>query len=258
MAHYTNKPCDVCDDKIKATQIQYGNMYYCDECWAREQESVKAHTPVVDEEQRKRNELADRINRAMIEGQLKYGSNNAAAIPINQVLRDASIADHNIQVRTDLFNAATKSINELKEAIDKDENITNKPYALAETLKTRFEHFKTVIFDLNQKVIEAGNEQRAIQTYLNTMSNQLRAEEREKLKISDINYKPTPPKAIKVKTIGTSTTGRKPKVDKNAVRNAAKELGVSEFMVQMLVVSKGLSVEQAKETIKKSIEAAKG
>ncbi len=186
-------------------------------------------------------------------------SSNPAQIPINSVLKQAAEIDNNIQVRTDLFNAATVAIVEIKKAIDDDVNIVNKPYALAETLKNRFDHFKTVVFELNQQLVEAGNQQKAIQIYLNTLSNTLRAEEREKLKISDINYKPAPPKIAKERTkSAVSTTTTKKKLDKSLLRKTAAELNVSEFTLQMLCVSKGISIESAATMLKASLEAAKG
>jgi hypothetical protein len=161
--------------------------------------------------------------------------------------------DNAISVRTDLFNAATVAIQSLKENIDLDTGIINKPYALAEQLKNRFEHFKSVVFDLNEKLVAAGNEQKAIQIYLNNLANTLRAEEREKLKIADINYKPNVVKPIKPTAIKTA----KGKFNKAEISKYAKELGVAEFTLQMLVVSKGITPEAAANMLRKSINEAK-
>lgn len=172
--------------------------------------------------------------------------------PVESAVIESSKLDSTIQVRTDLFNAATKAIVDLKAAIDTDESIVNKPYALAETLMTRFLHFKQVVFELNQQIVEAGNQQKSIQIYLNGLANQLRAEEREKLQIANINYKPGPVKISKpvVKKVTK-------KLDKAELRKFASELGVSEFTLQMLVVQKGVSVEEAARILRHSINAAK-
>lgn len=239
--------CEVCDTtefktlesgEIKEIGIiiscHYGNMWFCDDCWKKESE---AKTELMKpENQQKRIETMEE-NR------------------INSALNTARQIDESITVRTDLFNAATVSIVELKQSITDDDSITNKPYALAEELMKRFKHFQTVVFELNQKVIEAGNQQKAIQVYLNQLSNQLKIEEREKLKLTDISYKPISPKSIGAKSIKTTTTSKK--IDKVQLRKFAAELGVSEFTLQMLVVQKGISVATAANLLRNSIKDAK-
>jgi hypothetical protein len=162
--------------------------------------------------------------------------------------------DSKVEVREDLFNAATVAIVDLKKIIDENPVITNKPYALAEELRNRFETFKKAIFVANEKIIEATNHQKAIQVYLNNLANQLRQEEREKLKLADINYKPGLVKPIKT---ASAPKIRKPKFDKAELAKYAKELGVSEFTLQMVCVAKGIPVETAANQLRKSISEAK-
>ncbi len=179
---------------------------------------------------------------------------NNPPISINEVLTKSREIDSRVTVRTDLFNAATVSIIDLKKSIDDDETITNKPYTLAVELQTRFNHHKQVIFELNEKVVEESNKQKAIQIYLNQLANQLRADEREKLKISDINYSPRPIKLpVNAKTIRLT----KQRIDKVELRKRAAELGVPEFTLQMIIVQKGITVEQAFQLMKANIEQAK-
>lgn len=172
---------------------------------------------------------------------------------MNATIQLARSTDEAIQIRTDLFNAATVAIVALKEAIDSDDSIPNKPYALAEELKKRFEHYKTVVFEYNEKIVDAGNQQKAIQVYLNNLANQLRVEEREKLKIADISYKPEKVKPVKPASIKTASK----KLDKAELRKYAAELGIPEFTLQMIVVSKGLTVEAAANLLRKTINEAK-
>lgn len=220
--------CEGCERKATIVRLFHGkNQWYCDSCAETE---IQRQVDMV------------RAN------QLKLS-------PVNEAVNESSKVDSSIQVRTDLFNAATQSILEIKQLIDSDESITNKPYALAETLMQRFSHFKQVVFELNQKIVEAGNQQKAIQVYLNQLSNTLRAEEREKLKINDINYKPQPVKVSSVKPTAVKSAVKK--LDKVELRKYAAELGVSEFTLQMLVVQKGLSVKDAAELLKVSIASAK-
>jgi DNA integrity scanning protein DisA with diadenylate cyclase activity len=117
----------------------------------------------------------------------------------------------------------------------------------------RFSHFKQVVFELNQQIVEAGNQQKAIQIYLNQLANTLRQEEREKLRISDINYKPQPVKIEKPKPVKVTAK----KLDKAELRKYAAELQVSEFMLQQIVIAKGVTVADAAKLLRQSINRAK-
>lgn len=220
--------CEVCEKTQVSITCHYGNMWFCDDCWKLEEEAVKV------------NQLPENQEARVIASK-------------DETLKLAATIDNNIQVRTDLFNAATVAIVELKKVIDDSPLITNKPYALAEALKARFEHFKTVVFQLNEQLIDAGNNQKAIQIYLNNMANQLRAEEREKLKLADLSYQPKSPTKPTVRKIST----QKVKIDKTELAKYVKEIGVSEFMFIQIVNTRKCTLAEAAEIIKKSLEAAK-
>ncbi len=228
--------CEVCEKTDVEIHCHYGNMWFCDDCWKLEVEATKVNTSIP--AQSARVEESRNLQNAALEA--------------------SRAIDANIQIRTDLFNAATTSIMDLKKTIDADDNITNKPYALAEELMTRFEHFKQVVFELQQQLVDAGNNQKAIQIYLNNMANTLRAEEREKLKITDLSYQPNPVKKPTVKRVGTSSTTKKVKIDKAELAKYVKEIGVSEFMFHQIINTKQCTVAEAAEIIRKSIAAAKG
>lgn len=177
-----------------------------------------------------------------------------ALIPVNSVLKQSREIDNQIQVRTDVFNAQTVSIQELKSAIDSDPAITNKPYQLALELKSRYQKFRDAIFEMNQKIVEATTNQRAIQTYLNQLANTLRAEEREKLKIQDINYNPRPVKMpVNAKTIKLS----KKRLDTKQLRTYASELGIPEYTLRMVAIQKNLDAKGVYELFKANLNAAK-
>lgn len=217
--------CPAIDVEIKN---YFSNMYQCEECHAKD---VAHNTP---EAQAARGEVYKAEQR---------------------VLAEVKAMDASVVVRTDLFNAATVAIMDIKKAIDADDTITNKPYALAETLKTRFNHFKSVVFDLNEKLVEAGNQQKAIQVYLNNLANQLRAEERAKLQIEDINYKPNAVKTPTVRSI--KTVGSSPKkATKADIKKAAAELGIAEFTLASFVLMSGGDLTAAVNKLKASIAAA--
>jgi DisA bacterial checkpoint controller linker region. len=225
--------CEICDKVNVDLALHYGNIWFCNTCWLKEEKSTKENT-----------------SPEAIQSRLEAVSNYNIS-PVNDAVKESNRIDSTINVRTDLFNAATIAIMDLKKSIDADESITNKPFTLASELKNRFEHYKQVVFELNEKVVEAGNNQKAIQIYLNNLANQLRADEREKLKIADISYSTKPIKTT-VKKISTSK-----KIDKIELRKFASELGISEFTLQMVVVQKGISVADAAFLLKKSIESAK-
>lgn len=228
--------CEVCEKKDITITCHYGNMWFCDDCWLLEEQATAV------------NSVPSAQSARITESRIAQ----------NTVIAAAQAIDNSINIRTELFNAATVSIMDLKKAIDEDANIQNKPYALAEELTKRFEHFKQVVFSLNEQLMEAGNQQKAIHVYLNNMANQLRAEEREKLKIADLNYQPKALNKPTVRKIGTSTTTKKVKIDKTEVAKYVKELGVSEFMIHQICLTKNCSVAEAAAIIKKSIDDAKG
>jgi hypothetical protein len=163
-------------------------------------------------------------------------------------LSSSRAIDQSITVRTDLFNAETVAIVDLKKIIDENVEITNKPFALASELKKRFEHFQSVIFAKQEEIVETANKQKAIQVYLNELANKLRSEEREKLKIADINYKPVS-KEVKVPKI----TVKKVKLDKELLTSTAKELGIPVFTLQSFVTAKNCTIEVAANMIKASL-----
>jgi hypothetical protein len=228
IAHGNEAICDCCPNK-GPVEIRYGNMLMCKACWDKEQ--------------------------ALHAENMKPENQQARVDAMNQAITESRKLDASVEVRSDLFNAATVSIVELKKLIDENPAITNKPYALAETLTERFSHFKKVIFDANEQIINATNNQKAIQVYLNNLANSLRAEEREKLKLQDINYKPGAVKPVKTVT-AVKTRKASTKLDKKELDKYAKELGVSAFTLQMLCVSQGITPEQAANKLRKSIKEA--
>lgn len=243
VAHGNEATCDCCPEK-GPVEIRYGNMLMCNACWTKEQ-AAHAESMKPENQQARVDAMYARTDAAL---------QSARTDMLNNALNASRKLDASVEVRSDLFNAATVAIVDLKKLIDENTEITNKPYALAEALTARFLHFKQVVFDANQAIIDATNNQKAIQVYLNNLANSLRAEEREKLKLSDINYKPG---AVKpVKTVTTVKTRKSNKLDKKELDKYAKELGVSAFTLQMLCVSQGITPEQAANKLRKSIKEA--
>lgn len=183
-----------------------------------------------------------------IELQIESAKQSDARVAASKIaISEARAIDESITLKEDIFNANTVSIIDLKKAIDANPEIENKALALATELHTRFTHYQKVIFDARTALSEAGNASRAIQQYMNTLANQLRVEEREKLKLTDINYKPETPKTIKPSS--GKTRGPKKGPSKEDYRNAAAKWNVPMEMIAAVAVAKNMTAEQAAEHV---------
>ena len=223
--------CEVCNATgIKITK-RYQNIWYCDACWTKEQRAIAEHQSPAKQEER----VA--VYRASLE--------------------TAKMIDASITIRQDLFNASTVSIAELEASVNADNSIENKAYTIAEMLVNRFNEQKKLMFEYQEKLQQVSNDQKAIQIYLNNKANGLRAEEREKLRLADINYKPSEKAAPKTVRTNKPVKTAKPKIDKHEVRAIAAEYGFSDFMLQHTIIAKQCSPREAAEHLKKMIDAAK-
>ena len=189
--------------------------------------------------------------------ELKKPENQAArvnamheTIALNEVLHAATDTDHSITLVTDIFNAKTVAIVELKKAIDADDAITNKPFALAEMVSNRNAHLKGVIQKEKQTLTELENELRAGQVYLNQMSNQLRIEEREKLKISDINYNPST-KQVKPRSVGPKKPSAAQMIRECREWAIKLEIPTMANAMHMIALQHDMTPEQAGNHLKK-------
>lgn len=222
-----NHVCEACGN-TGSVELRYGTMLMCPACCEKEDKLQ-----------------ADSQSPAAIAARL-------AALP-QAVLTTSKEIDTGIKISSDIFNAKTVAILEIKAAIDADTTITNKPDALAKALFERFEHFRALAFELNQQIVDANHEQKTIQVYLNELSNQLTAETREKYRIADITYQP--PK-VKIAKPASIKVAKPAKLDKAAVRKFAAELGISDFTLTIMCQG-GLTPEQAANKLRKSINEAK-
>lgn len=174
----------------------------------------------------------------------------AKADELNQALEVARSIDASIQVKTDIFNARTLAIADLKRGIDQNPSIEakDKNYELAKQLKERFIHLKQVIFDLREQEVAHANEQRAIQVYLNDLATKLREDERKKLQLAALDYKPEDKvKPAPVKKISTK------QIDKARVREIAKELNLPESVVSITCLARNLSPDEAANFLRRTV-----
>lgn len=163
-----------------------------------------------------------------------------------EVKRAFKEVDASIKISTDIFNAKTVAINKIKTAIDADPSVVNKDFALAQLIEERFLHLKDVIFAKRAEVVEAENEQKAIQVYYNELAKKLRTDERERIRLKDVQYKPLEvaikkPRAITVK-----------KYDSDEIKRIAADTGVNAAILQMLCVANNISPVDAARLYKET------
>ncbi|MEM3038642.1 MAG: hypothetical protein QXE45_04525 [Thermoplasmata archaeon] len=144
-----------------------------------------------------------------------------------------------------------QSIAELKIAIDANPHIPDKAAHLAEKLLDRYRQLQDAIFKIDQEKLELLNQQKAIQVYLNDLASKLRQEERERLQLQNINYKP--PVKIKAKP----TAKARPKIDKAEIRKLAAELGVAEYTLRSVMIAKNLDAQSAANLLRRTIAEGK-
>ena len=171
---------------------------------------------------------------------------------IEEIAKEKYNINTTVSVRSDLFNAITESIESIKKQIDSDTSIENKSFALALAIQAKIQQTKRAIFDLNEQVMIENTRQRAQQEYLNTLANTLRKEERDKLHMQDITYKPKP-----ILAPVRSSTIKKARLNMVELKQYADELGINQFTLQAYVVSKGLTLEAAVIELRRNIKEAK-
>src|SRR5438876_8814792 len=123
--HSDKAECEVCG-AVGQVDLMYGSILMCQSCYQKELDLANQNN--------KPEVVAARLNEARLES-------------LNRSLTEARAVDESIKVSSDLFNADTLAIIERKKLIDANDEITNKPYYLANELIEQFRHKKQVIFD---------------------------------------------------------------------------------------------------------------
>lgn len=167
--------------------------------------------------------------------------------------------DQTLQVRSDIFNAEIASLSEIKKVILVDNRIINKNFKYCEVVQERVDHLKKLIFEKQQELNELHSRARVNQQSLMEYANKLREEEREKLKLQDLSYKPSVVKIAKAKTVSI-----KKKVDRVAVKGFVNQLNeefpnlnFTEALFQMMMVQKGRGPEDTYFDLRKKLKEAK-
>ena len=159
--------------------------------------------------------------------------------PSQILLNEVKNINNHIQTRSDVFNAKTIAIKEIQLTIDADDSVTDKHFTLASALTDQLNGIKSAIFSKGEELTILNNEQNAVQTYLNTLLNKLRVEQRDKLKLADINYQPNPTKIVKPRSAPVK------KFDKAELFKYAAESGFPSQALQQVCISKNMTPEQA-------------
>jgi hypothetical protein len=199
--------CEVCDKTNIRISLRHGNIWFCDDCWEKEQKSITASAQ----------ELIERSHKI----------------------------DEAVQVKSDLFNAATIPALELRAAIQQNADIPEdqKEYAFAKESMKRFELEREAVFSQRQALLERENVMKMWQITTQTAAGKLRTELREQFKELNINYQPAPPKTIKP---AAPKTGKK--LQKDEIYAALKKYELDSVFapaIQTLILAKNMTAEQA-------------
>jgi hypothetical protein len=210
-----NKPkigdCEACDSVNTKITFQYGNMWLCDECWQKE---------------------------LLVQTQVKDTVN---------ILDHARSVDNSVEIKSDLFNAATVAAIELKAAIEQDDSIPSdqKMYAYAKTCMDRMQHMKKVIFEQREELIKNESIARMWLVQTQESAGRLRTEQREHFKNLDVSYQPA--KVVKPKAQSVP----KKRMNLAEIKEAAAKYDLPHAAVQSIVVSRNMSpVDAATELAK--------
>lgn len=246
--HGPNAECESCSNKSTLDIFGLGNIMalLCRDCIEHEKQILlnEINSP---EGRKKMDEFQSPENQ-----QARLDSYNSVVKPYEALIANARKIDESIHLSTDIFNAKTVAFVDLRDAINANPDIPNdeKRFELARLCKERISHLQNVIFDLDKKKIDAYSEQKAWHLQLNDLANKLRSEERERLKISDIHYDVKLPKTVTPRSIKVNPK----KATKEELRALASELKMPEYTIQLIMTSKGWTIEQVGNHLRKTIK----
>jgi len=97
-----------------------------------------------------------------------------------------------LKTSQDFFNAETIAYVDVQKQIDADDSIPQdeKRFAYHNYIKTQHELFRKRLFELKKEELELSNRDKALQYILNSITHKFKTEERDALKLQDINYVP--------------------------------------------------------------------
>jgi hypothetical protein len=162
-----------------------------------------------------------------------------------KTIAESKAVDASIETKSDVYLAKTVPAVELRAAIQNNPDIPEdkKDYAYAQECMTRFQNLQKVIFETRKDLLEKENEARMWQTITQTAAGKLREVERAQFIGMDVSYQPVPVKTIKPKVVKIKSQTKK--FDRAACAEAANKYNVPASGVQSIVISRGMSYEDA-------------
>jgi hypothetical protein len=256
LKHGDNAPCDCCEKtgNLQIFMLGRSQALLTRDCMEREKAVIEAE--IASPEFKARH--TEFMSPANMDARLQ--AHNAITNPYNKLIGEARKIDDQLHLSSDIFTAKTVPIEELRKAIWANTEIPQdkKFFEFVAECKRHINKLQTVIFDLDKQKIEAYSEQKAWHVAMNDYANKLRHDEREALKIQDITYdvkmpKPVTPRAIKL------SSKRPSKIElRKAVNDLNQELvgtgkdGFAESTVDLLIISKNWTLEQAINFLRRS------
>jgi len=171
------------------------------------------------------------------------------------LINESKKIDSLIELKSDVFNAATVSAPELRAAIENNQDIpaNMKDYEFAKQSFERFKHLQEVIFKQRVELQVKEAEMRVWQANVQTAAGKLREEYKAQFKAIDIAYQPTTPTIKKVKVAASGKPKTSKAFSKKQCDEAALKYGVPSHGVQAMVVSRNLSYDDAARTLKEML-----
>jgi hypothetical protein len=199
--------CDVCERTDVSITLHHGNIWFCEPCWTDEEKKLTANA--------------------------------------KELIEQSHKIDEAVQVKSDLFNAATIPAMELRAAIQQNSEIPDdqKEYAFAKESMRRFELERDAVFSQRKELLERENVMKMWQITTQTAAGKLRAELREQFKALNVNYQPP---ASKITKPGPVKTGKK--LQKEEIYAALKKYELDSVFapaIQTMVLAKNLTPDQA-------------
>lgn len=161
-----------------------------------------------------------------------------------QLQKDFKAADTQINIVTDILNAATVPIIELRQAIEVDDTIEpkDKEFTFVRMVQEHVVTLQEKLVAQRKSVLETENALKAWVTTGQSAVGKLPAELQAQFKNLRIDYVPAaPPKSVK--TVTPTKSGKT--FQKEEVRKWAAHYGVDQIFVQTLVVGQGKSPQEA-------------
>lgn len=166
----------------------------------------------------------------------------------NKFLQTFRAVDEQTKLKTDIFNAKTQPIIEMRAAIEQDESIPSelKTEAATKECERHYLHFRDVLVrDARQRLNELENEMRMWQVAGQEFAGKLSEAASKKFQLFDVNYTPTLVKDKKPKVVKPTTPKLSAKERVRLANDAAAKYGVEASIVLSMMEVRKITAEAA-------------